>query len=264
MSTTPSGTTSPSASTTTAPAAAAPRRTDWRWITLAIAILAGILGFVGGRAYERSTRYDVYWLLGATISADIDGPYFDVVYPGGPASLAGLQHGDHLGAIDGRPVTTAAQARRIIGQHVPGDVVQINIRRDGYVDLVPVTLGFLVVVRPEPVDPTVIVWPSEPPPPPFQGTWQEGKLGVYYRLIESGDPFGVDHGALIITVWPGGPADQAGLVAGDIVLEVDGDDITSYRTLENALEQFSPGDRVSLRVRTTEGQTRTVRVTLSG
>ncbi len=237
---------------------------NWR-LLLTLAVIASLLiGFFGGRAYEKSTRYDVYWLLGATINANLEGPYLDVVYPGGPASQAGLISGDHIGAIDGRPVTTADKARREIGEHGPGDLVQLTIRRDGIVQQVPVMLGFIVVVRPEPIDPTIVVWPVEPPPPPLPNTFQEGRLGVYYRMIEAGDPFGVDHGALIITAWPGGPAEQAGLASGDIILEVEGVDITQRHTLEDALSDFSAGDRVSLRVRSSQGQTRTLRVVLGG
>jgi S1-C subfamily serine protease len=231
-------------------------------ISLAI-IVALLAGFFAGRAYERSTRYDVYWLLGATIDGDLDGPYLDMVYPGGPASQAGLRHGDHIGAIDGRPVTTADQARRMFGEYEPGDTVQLTIRRDGHVEQVPVMLGFIVVVRPEPVDPTVVIVPVDPPaPPPVPNTYREGRLGVYYQMLEPGDPLG-DHGALIMMVWAGSPAEREGLMVGDIILEVEGTDLTQRLTLEDALSRYSSGERVSLRVRTADGHTRTIYVVLS-
>jgi S1-C subfamily serine protease len=240
---------------------------DPRLIIAGAIVLALVVGFFVGRAYERSTRYDVYWLLGATVNQGIEGPYLDVVYPGGPASAAGLQSGDHIGAIDGRPMTNANRVRREIGHHLPGDMIQITARRDGDVIQAPVLLGFMVVVRPEPypvpVEPTII-WPVEPPPAPFPGTSEEALLGVYYRMLEPGDPFGTDDGALIIMAWPGGPADQAGLTAGDIIIAVGDQTLSETRTLQDALSRHSAGETVRLRVLNSEGNTVSMRVRLGG
>jgi len=252
-------------SPTTSPMVPPVSRIDRRLIVAAVVILALVVGFFAGRAYERSTRYDVYWLLGATISQGLEGPYLDVVYPGGPASAAGLQSGDYIGAIDGRPITTAVKARRAIGLHLPGDTVQITARRDGRVIQASVLLGFMVIVRPEPypVEPT-IVWPIEPPPLPFPGTSEVALLGVYYRMLEPGDPFGVEDGALVITTWPGGPADQAGIAAGDIILEVDDQALSEAHTLEQALARYEAGNTVRLEVLTASGDRVTLRVRLGG
>lgn len=244
---------------------AARRRVDSRVIGGALILLALLAGYLIGREVERLNRYDTYWLLGATLAQDFDGVYLDHVYPNGPAGIAGLEPGDRIGAIDGRPVTKAAQARRFIAERNPGDTVQITYRRDGYSDQVAVLLGFLIVVYPEP-EPVVIepIWPTNPPPPPITGTSQEGLLGVYYRMIEPGDPFSVDHGALIITSWPGSPAEQADIEAGDIILEVDGRSLSRYRSLEEALSGYNGGEIVRLRLLKAGGDTITVRVQLGG
>jgi S1-C subfamily serine protease len=53
-------------------------------------------------------------------------------------------------------------------------------------------------------------------------------------------------GALIVSVVPGSPADQAGLVAGDTITAVDGQPVASYDTLATLLLQHHGGDSVTL------------------
>lgn len=240
-----------------------PQTSVWVFAVVGI-ILAFLFGLAVGREIEQNNRYDTYWLLGATFGQSREGVYIDSVYPSSPADLAGLQSGDLVGAIDGRPVTTSGEARRLIGSHNPGDQVQITYRRGGFSDQATVTLGFLIVVRPEPypvpVDP---VYPTVLPPPPIVGTSEEGRLGVYYRMIEPGDPFSVRNGALIITAWPGGPADGAGLEAGDIILQVGQQTISGRQTLDDMLGRYQAGEVVLLRVLKTDGRETSVRVQLS-
>lgn len=50
-------------------------------------------------------------------------------------------------------------------------------------------------------------------------------------------------------VTPGGPADAAGIVAGDVILEVDGRPVTQSDQLIVAIRAKAPGDTVVLRVR---------------
>ena len=85
-------------------------------------------------------------------------------------------------------------------------------------------------------------------------------LGVRYVLInetiQKANNLKVDYGALVqrgqnpedLAVIPGSPADKAGLVENDIVLEIDGQKITEEYTLADSVGKKSVGDTITLKV----------------
>ncbi|HEY4455840.1 MAG TPA: trypsin-like peptidase domain-containing protein [Pseudonocardiaceae bacterium] len=68
-------------------------------------------------------------------------------------------------------------------------------------------------------------------------------------------------GAQIVGLLSGGPAQQAGLVAGDVITSVNGTTIDSATTLTNLMDTFHPGDKLSVVYTDTTGQQHTVTVT---
>ncbi|WP_228386307.1 S1C family serine protease [Ornithinicoccus halotolerans] len=65
-------------------------------------------------------------------------------------------------------------------------------------------------------------------------------------------------------VVPGGPADQAGIEPGEVILAIDEQRIDDSRHLIVVLRSYSVGDVVELTVRGEDGTERTVEVTLQG
>lgn len=55
-------------------------------------------------------------------------------------------------------------------------------------------------------------------------------------------------GALVEQVSPGTPADQAGMKAGDVILEYNGQKVTDPRSLRLAVSQTPPGSKVNLKI----------------
>jgi S1-C subfamily serine protease len=71
----------------------------------------------------------------------------------------------------------------------------------------------------------------------------------------------VDHGVLIVNVTPGGPAAQAGLKAGDIIVQLDGKAVNDVSGMGAILLSKKPGDTVSVQVyRGNQQQTVNVRL----
>lgn len=98
-------------------------------------------------------------------------------------------------------------------------------------------------------------------------------LGIRYvmitpQLVEA-NKLEVDYGALLVrgqttqelAVVPGSPADKAGLVENDIILEIDGQKIDQDHSLVKALSKYQPGDAVKLKVYS-KGESKDVTVTL--
>lgn len=85
-------------------------------------------------------------------------------------------------------------------------------------------------------------------------------LGVRYiqltEEIAQKNDLEIDHGALVVrgenisdlAVIPGSPADKAGLEANDIILEIDGQKITRDNPLAEMINQYDPGEKISLRI----------------
>jgi serine protease Do/serine protease DegQ len=84
------------------------------------------------------------------------------------------------------------------------------------------------------------------------GEVRRGLLGVniYTVTPDIAEAYGVDNiqGALVSQVVPGSAADNAGIVPGDIVTEVNGEKIKSATELRNAIGLLRIGDKADLRV----------------
>jgi len=98
-------------------------------------------------------------------------------------------------------------------------------------------------------------------------------LGVRYMIItedlktENNLPY--EYGALVtrgekqtdLAVTPGSPADKAGIVENDIILEVDGQKINERNQLADLIVGHKPGDEVSLKIYH-KGEEKNIRVIL--
>ncbi len=75
-------------------------------------------------------------------------------------------------------------------------------------------------------------------------------LGVVIQQVDRAlaESFELDHatGALVSQVEPEGPAEDAGLKAGDIILKFDDHEITESRSLPPLVGQHAPGDKVRI------------------
>jgi S1-C subfamily serine protease len=71
----------------------------------------------------------------------------------------------------------------------------------------------------------------------------------------------VDHGVLIVSTTPNGPASEAGLQVGDVILQIDNTPVTDVQSLGDVLLSKSPGDTVAVTINR-GGQQMTVNVTL--
>jgi S1-C subfamily serine protease len=70
-------------------------------------------------------------------------------------------------------------------------------------------------------------------------------------------------GAAVAGVLSGSPASGAGLAAGDVIVSAGGHPVTSPSALQSALEQYHPGDKVSISWTDQSGQPQSATVVLT-
>jgi 2-alkenal reductase len=84
-------------------------------------------------------------------------------------------------------------------------------------------------------------------------------LGVRYVIItdeiQKENKLPVNYGAWIVkgekgesAIFPGSAAEKAGLKEGDIILEFNGEKITSQNPLAKIIMKYNPGDKVTLKI----------------
>ncbi len=78
---------------------------------------------------------------GAQISTTPDSQGNAPVRPGGPAASAGLQPGDLITAIDGKPIATTDQFIETVAKYSPGQTITLTVKRGGATKQIKVKLG---------------------------------------------------------------------------------------------------------------------------
>ncbi|MEO8779525.1 MAG: PDZ domain-containing protein, partial [Rhodanobacter sp.] len=129
------------------------------------------------------------------------------------AARAGLQPGDVLTSLDGKPLTSVQQLRNTEGLLPLGSTLQIGIVRDGQPRQVSATLAAekLATLDGGQLDPRL--------------------AGVSFSELSQAQRNQGWYGAAISTVKPGSRAAQAGLSRGDVVIGVGNQRITSLSML---------------------------------
>lgn len=85
---------------------------------------------------------------------------------------------------------------------------------------------------------------------------KEANLPVEYGVLIKGGS-----GLTQFAVVPGSPADKAGLVENDIILEINGEKIDQNNTLLSKIQQYKVGDEISLKI-LSKGSEKTVKIKL--
>jgi S1-C subfamily serine protease len=135
-----------------------------------------------------------------------------------------------------------------------GNVVGINSAGANQAE----NVGFAIQI--DSAKPTIFQAAEDPDAPvAFMGisSTDVGDPEVQFQL----DP-PVDTGALIASVVPGGPADDAGVTEGDVVVEFDGTSIETAEDLGEAIRARRPGDTVEVALVREGGERVTVTIEL--
>lgn len=155
----------------------------------------------------------------------------------GPGAAAGLQIGDVLLSIDGHEVENSEAARFRIGTYAPDDQVVLVIMRDGAL----VELAASLALPPSSqLDEMSVALTGRHP---LSGS---SAVTLTPELMNEYDLGRMRGGALVTLVENNSPAAVIGLAVGDIVVGINGREITSVDSLTQILSQPQALWRISV------------------
>ncbi len=148
-----------------------------------------------------------------------DGALVSSVQPGSAAAKAGLKAGDVITHIDGEPVRVAGDVSSRVGLARPGDKLKLELWRDK-----------------KRVAETVALGRADKDVQEAAATPQGGQLGLALRPLQPQElrGSGLDGGLLIERV--SGPAQLAGVQAGDVLLALNGKPVQSVDEVRAAMK----------------------------
>lgn len=136
------------------------------------------------------------------------------VQPKSPARDAGIQKGDSIFELAGKPVTRQSELRHILGAHYAGDTINIKVTRDDKIVTAELTLA----------------QDLEPYEHPFLGILPDRNYD--------------QQGVLVRHVYPNSAAEQAGLKSGDIISRLNETPLKDHNQLRVELANFEPSEEV--------------------
>ncbi len=161
------------------------------------------------------------------------------VLPDSAAEKAGLAAEDLIIKVNGVDVLSSSELIHEILSHHAGEQVELMVFRDGEQKKLEATLAEKLEEVPHAVARRMaFVLPDKDMA--YIGI-NMGKLGPQMAQY-----FKVDQGVLVESVVEGGPAEAAGLSAGDIIQSIDGEQIASPKQLRQVLAKYQPGDETTL------------------
>jgi serine protease Do len=178
-------------------------------------------------------------------SLDLDsaqGALIAQIATDGPAGRAGLEVGDVIVKLEGRPVKNVRDLMRQVAATKPGRKVGVTIWRDKKER----NYNIEVAERPH-GDVAEQFGGGEGGQEPESG----GLLGLSVQPVtpDLAERLEIDpesKGLVVTDVMPGGPADEAGVQTGDLIRRVNKAEMDSARGFRDALKSLKEGDTVLL------------------
>lgn len=187
---------------------------------------------------------------------ELSGILVSNVKPGGAAEKAGVKRGDIITAINGEKLEDSNTLRNKVAGTAPGTAIKLTLLRDGKeVELTATLDEFNPDEGKKPSDGKE--GPNGPGPKE-----QGGKLGVTLEPVtpQIAKQLGLDaaEGLVVSEIDPSGPAADAGIARGDVILEVNKRSVNSVADVKAALD--GAGAKPILLLLNRRGQTNYVTV----
>jgi serine protease Do len=146
------------------------------------------------------------------------------VTKGSPAEKAGLKRGDVDVRFNGKEVENAHMLSRVVAATPPNTDITLDIIRDGKEKTIEVTIGTM----PQKVEGRL---------PEKETAWGLTVQDITPDLAQQLGLNPDEQGVVISGVYPGSPAGEAGLRTGDVVKEVNRQEIHNFNDYNQALDK---------------------------
>lgn len=175
------------------------------------------------------------------------------VRPDSPAAQAGVKAGDILLSVNNQNIDSPSKLNDLINETKPGDKLNIKLLRDNQETTLEATMAsprethdrFMDRQRGQRREAGREEYPEEPMEEENgDDPREEGERRAWFGLFidETADEKGVE----VLRVFPGGPADRAGLKTGDIILRVADKEVSSPDTAIDILQSTEPGRTIKV------------------
>lgn len=157
-----------------------------------------------------------------------------------PAERGGIQPGDIILKVNGLPVDSVDRIPRFVAGQRPGQNITLDVwRRDK-----PLTLTVTLLERGDGAA------GKRAPSPAAPDRHLGGRLGIKASALDARTltSLGVPHGVKVESVDDSSMAAQAGLMPGDILVELDGQSISSPDQLKRIADALPARHAISMRV----------------
>ena len=172
------------------------------------------------------------------------------VVPGDPAEKAGIQPKDIIYEVNGKPVSEVRELTRMIADVPVGDKAEIKVLRDGKSK----TFKVKIAKREEKHLAKTDVKDS-----------LEDDLGIRVKEITPEMVRRYDlpakEGLIVMDLSPDGKAGQAGLEVGDIIKEINHEEITTLDDYDNVMEKIEKEDTISIFIQRKNVGYRVIKIT---
>jgi len=167
-----------------------------------------------------------------------EGALIAQVLPEGPAEKSGLRVGDIILSFNGHRVESSGKLPPLVGRTSVGKSVPVEILRDGKRKQLAITLGEL----PESDEEKVGKKPSR--------SHSDNRLGVDVIELtnEQRKKLEIGEGGVLVQSVKQGPASQAGVTRGDVILMVNNEQVSDVHHFEQMVKALPSGKRVAILV----------------
>jgi serine protease Do len=162
---------------------------------------------------------------------DTKGALVADVTAGSPAEKAGLKAGDVVVALDGKPIQNGSELSRHVAAKAPGAKMDVEVVRDGARKSMAVTLGTFPDARAE---------------KDAEAANPEGRIGLSLQPVtpEVAGQLNLPkdlRGLYVAEVVPGSKAEASGIQQGDVIVSVNGEDVTTVEGLKAEVARSADG-----------------------